>query len=68
VSQEEILELEKIIKQGWYAHFWNGKEVIAVFRNKTFSFVHNNKSTWKPAVNYGLSLGISREQLDFPID
>jgi hypothetical protein len=68
ISEKEIDKLMKIIKQGWYAHFWLGSSIIAIFRNKKFQFDYNNKSTWKPAVDYGLSLGIPKEQLDFVIE
>ena len=52
----------------WYAHFWNGNDVIAVFRDKEFSFDHADKGTWQDAVAHGRSLGIPEEQLDFVID
>jgi len=68
VSQEEIIRLSKNIKQKWYMHFWKGRNVIAIFKNKKFEFNFDDKSSWKPVVEYGLSLGIPKEQLDFPID
>lgn len=68
VSKEEIVRLSKNIKQKWYMHFWKGRNVIAIFKDKKFEFNFDDKSTWKPVVEYGLSLGIPKEQLDFPID
>ena len=68
VSEEDINELSKNIKPKWYMHFWKGKEVIAIFKDKKFEFNYDNKSERTPVVNYGLSLGIPKEQLDFPID
>jgi hypothetical protein len=68
VSEEEIERLSHSIKDGWYAHFWNGNKVIVAFKDRIFRFDHDKKETWKPAVDYGLSLGIPTEQLDFPID
>ncbi|HUT21776.1 MAG TPA: hypothetical protein VMX18_00005 [Candidatus Bipolaricaulota bacterium] len=68
VSKEDIVRLSKNIKQKWYMHFWKGRNVIAIFKDKKFEFNFDDKSTWKPVVEYGLSLGIPKEQLDFPID
>ena len=68
VTREEIDHLADNIKAKWYMHFWHGREVIAVFQGRKFEFDYNDKSTWTPAVSYGLSLGIPAEQLDFVID
>lgn len=68
VSKEDIGRLSKNIKQKWYMHFWKDRNVIAVFKNKKFEFNYDNKSTWESTLKYGRSLGISEEQLDFPID
>lgn len=67
ISKEKIEALNKNIRPNWYMHFWKGKEVIVIFKDKIFSFNYDKKETWKPAIDYGLSIGISREQLDFPI-
>lgn len=68
VSKEEIIKLSKNIRQKWYMHFWRGQDVIAIFKGKKFEFNFDDKSAWKPAVEHGLSLGIPKEQLNFPID
>jgi len=67
VSKQDIEKLSKTIKQKWYIHFWKGKDVIVIFKDKKFEFNFDNKPAWEPAVKYGLSLGIPKEQLDFPI-
>lgn len=67
VTEQEIQELSGIIKAKWYMHFWSGNQVITVFKDKTFEFEHDKPETWQPAVEYGLALGIPKEQLDFPI-
>lgn len=41
--------------------------VIAVFRDKVFHFNYEDKASWQPAIDYGLSVGIPLEQLDFLI-
>lgn len=68
VSKGDIDKLAKTIKQGWYMHFWKGRQVIAIFRGKRFMFNFDDQETWQPVLEYGRSLGIPEEQLDFPID
>jgi hypothetical protein len=68
VSPEEIDRLSKNIKPKWYMHFWKGRDVVAVFKDKKFEFNYDDKSSWAPAIEHGLSLGIPKEQLDFIIN
>ncbi len=61
-------EFGKYIDVGpWYVHFWDPAQddVLVVFKEKNFQIKHSDKSTWKDAVEYGLSIGIPKEQLDF---
>jgi hypothetical protein len=68
VTRDDIQKFSKYIKSGkWYIHFWNDNDVIAVFKDKIFEFKYDNKETWKQAYDYGRSLGIPEEQLDFVI-
>lgn len=67
-SKQDIERLSKGIKSGWYMHFWKGRNVIALFKDRRFEFNFDDKSTWKPVLEYGRSLGIPEEELDFPID
>ncbi len=69
VSVEEIQNLSQNIESNkWYMHFWKGSNVIVVFKDKTFEFNYDDKESWNPVVEYGLSIGIPEEQLDFPIE
>lgn len=69
VSKKEIENLSKYIKSGtWYMHFWKGRDIIAIFKDKVFEFNYDNRDTWKEVVEYGLSIGIPLEQLDFVIE
>ena len=68
ISKSDIEGLAPYIKQGWYAHFWHGGEIIAIFKDKIFKFKHNEPNSWREAIGYGISIGIPRKQLDFPID
>lgn len=68
VSLEQINVLTNHIIDDWYIHFWNGTDIIALFsRNKQFRFKYDNKESWKEVLEYGRSIGIPEEQLDFPI-
>jgi len=61
-------EFGKYIDTGpWYVHFWDPAQddVLVVFKDKNFQIKHSDRSTWKDAVAYGLSIGIPKEQLDF---
>lgn len=55
-----------MVEGNWYFHFYNkdGSKLIIVFRDKTFE-TNNNPSNWTPIIEYGESLGIPIEQLDF---
>lgn len=65
VSEEEIEKLSECIKDEWCMYFLKGRQIIAIFRGKQFIFDYEDKSTWKPAIEYGLSIGIPESQLDF---
>ncbi len=68
-TPEQTNELASQLKStGWYAHFWQGDNVIVVYPNKMFDIIYSDKSTWKDAIAYGQSIGIPLEQLDFKID
>lgn len=67
IQLEKLASVMKPTK--YYSHFWNEKrEVIVVFRDKIFEFNFDDKQSWEPAIKYGLSVGIPKEQLDFLID
>lgn len=65
-----LIKLSYVLKpEKYYAHFWDDeKNIIAIFRDKVFEFNYDKKEEWLPAVEYGVSVGIPREQLDFLID
>lgn len=70
LDRKDAVGLGKYLADGpWYAHFWKPgeDEVLVVFKNKTFDIKHSDKSTWREAVQYGESIGIPGEQLDFLI-
>lgn len=68
INVEQIQLIKQHIKQGWYMHCWNDTHMIVVFKDKQFEFNHTISSQWIPAVEYGISIGIPKEQLNFPIE
>lgn len=70
LKEDQIPELSKYIDVGpWYIHVWEpGKDdVKVIFKDKIFTIRYSDKSTWLPAIEYGKSIGIPEEQLDFLI-
>ena len=66
VTDEQIEELSYYIKpEKWYADFSNEDEMVIVFRNNIFRFKRDDKDSWAKAIEYGKSVGIPDEQLDF---
>jgi len=53
------------MKDGFYSHLYSedGKLII-IFKNRMFD-ASADRSTWKRAVDYGKSIGVPEEQLDF---
>ena len=47
----------------YYAHFYRDDELIVVFPRKLF-YVTSKKETWGTVVDYGVSNGIPRDQMD----
>ena len=59
-----ISEIQENMKLGtWYIHFYNGKDLIVVFKDKVFR-IGLDKSTWKEMFDYGKSLNIPEDQLN----
>jgi hypothetical protein len=67
ISKREIDGLKKTIRPKWYMHFWKGKKIIAIFKDKKFEFNVDDERRRRTVIGYGMSLGIPEEQLDFPI-
>lgn len=68
LSENEIDNVHSHLKPGWYVHFWKKDKMIVLFKDKKFILDINNKNTWKKAIEYGLSIGIPLEQLDFEME
>lgn len=64
--KEAITNIQENLKNNspWYAHFYNDKELIVVFKNKIFKVI-SDPTSWKEIIKYGKSLNIPEAQLDF---
>lgn len=64
--EETIRTVQKCLatKPTYYAHFYRNEKLIVVFPRKIF-YLTPDKRTWKPAIDYGKSVGIPEEELDF---
>lgn len=68
ITKEKIQYLSSKIKSNsYYMHFWDNRNIILAFKDKIFEIDYDDKGTWKNAIDYGISIGIPKEQLDFPI-
>jgi len=67
IEDNDIENISRQIYGKWYAHFWHGTDVTAVFSNRIFKFNYLDHNTWKETLEYGKKLSIPQEQLDFPI-
>lgn len=52
------------VDQPWYAHLYNDKSLIVIFKEKVFKVIPHS-SSWNPIVKFGKKLKIPQEQLDF---
>lgn len=62
--ENTILFLQNNMLPGYYFHLYRNGELIVAFKEKIFR-INTDKSTWKEAIEYGKSLGIPENQLDF---
>lgn len=52
ISEEGIMRISRLMRSGWYAHFWNGREITAVFKGKIFVFDHDDQSSREDVITY----------------
>lgn len=70
VEDSKVPKVIKLIQhnmrsgENWYAHLYNDKSLILIFKEKIFS-VKSHISTWDPIIEYGKRMKIPKEQLDF---
>ncbi len=65
-TDSQLASLTQQVRLGWYCHFWRGEELAVIFPSKRFNIKAHDRSTRKAAVEYGRSIGIPENELDFP--
>lgn len=60
-----VAEAKNTIKNKWYTHICKNNEMIVIFSGKIFRFKETEKQKIEEARNYGLSIGIIKEQMPF---
>jgi len=59
----KLIQESLVTRKGYYAHFYASNKVIVIFKDKIF-YVTPNKRSWKPIIDYGVSLKIPKYQLN----
>lgn len=70
-SKDTIPELQHALADGpWYIHLWQDdkENITVIFKEKIFSIQKSDQNSWKQAIDYGVSIGIPKEQLDFIVN
>ena len=66
INESQIESIQKSLSEGpWYVHFWEGDNIVVVYKDKIFNIQKSDTSTWSEAIQYGKNLSIPEEQLDF---
>jgi hypothetical protein len=58
------IQLHMRADESFYSHLYDDEAIIVIFKQRIF-LATPNSSSWKEIQNYGLTLGIPLEQLDF---
>jgi hypothetical protein len=71
VNENEIDEIVGLFQKSlitesmrYYGHFYREGKLIVVFPKKIF-YLTPERDTWRPATDYGKSIGIPERELDF---
>lgn len=68
VSGDQIDTVQRQLLTGWYAHFWEADQLLAVFPDARFEMSRTDQATWQAAIAHGLAHGIPADELDFLTD
>jgi len=60
----KLVQMNLLKEPVYYAHFYRDQELIVIFPEKVFHLTPD-KETWKAAIEYGKSVGVPVEELDF---
>ena len=65
VANEISKSIDEKHSSSWYVEFKNNRNQYVIFYDKIFCINKNNEKEKLEAINYGLSIGIPEQQLDF---
>jgi hypothetical protein len=70
VTREHIQKIAAVLhSRGVYAHFWDAqKNLIVAFRDQLFEFNIDDARGRREAIEYGKTVGVPEEELDFLIE
>ena len=71
INEDQFDDVAEPLSAGpWYVHFWQDEsdEIFVVFKDKRFKISKSDKFSWSDAIEYGKSIGIPEEQLDFIVN
>jgi hypothetical protein len=60
-----VKKASSLIKDGFYIHIVEEDRMAIIYRNRVFEFSSKDMNKLEEARNYGLSIGILREQMSF---
>jgi hypothetical protein len=64
-KDEFVKKAVSSIKDNFYLHICKGEKMIVIFKDKMFEFSSDELDEINKARDYGLSIGIIREQMSF---
>ncbi|MFA5763674.1 MAG: hypothetical protein WC915_02590 [archaeon] len=62
VDENLIKNLQENLIGNFYFHYYNANEIKVIFKEKIFTLT-KDKITWKEMQEYGLSIGVPKDQL-----
>lgn len=65
IAEEISGSLDYSHGSSWYADFKNDKTHYVIFKDKVFKIDRSKKKEYQAATDYGLLLGIPKDQVDF---
>ena len=64
-KKDEFVKAQSSIKDGYYTHICKDEIAVIIYKNKVFEFSSDETDKLNEARNYGLSIGIIKEQMPF---
>lgn len=59
-----VTAAKKSIKEGWYIHICRDGKMMIIFKDMAFEFTEDEKEEIQKAKEYGMSVGVLKDQLE----